>query len=61
MTLKNFLEQSVVSKLDCIENKLIQMMNEDNRQERVNIKFDIQSEIESILTDLGLKEMGCGE
>ena len=59
MTLKNFLEQSVVSKLDCIENKLIQMMNEDNRQERVNIKFHIQSEIESILTDLGLKEMGC--
>lgn len=57
MTLKNFLEQSVVSRLDCIENKLIQMMNEDNRQERVSIKFDIQSEIESILTDLGLKKM----
>lgn len=56
MTLKNFLEQSVVSRLDCIENKLIQMMNEDNRQERVSIKFDIQSEIESILTDLGLKK-----
>lgn len=31
MTLKKFLEQSVVSKLDCIENKVIQMMNEDKK------------------------------
>lgn len=57
MTLKNFFEQTVVAGLDCIERDAIQMMNEDNRQERVNLKFRIQSEIESILTDLGLKEM----
>lgn len=53
MTLTNFFEQTVVVNLAIIESKAIEMMNEEDHKKRVDLKFDIQNEIETILKTLG--------
>lgn len=39
--------------LDTIERKVIEMMNEDSKDKRVELKFDIQGEIEAVSLLLG--------